>query len=134
MIPSAVWVVASFIFARSSSRESGDLDLFGSELADLLAGLLTVEDAGVAPFAPFPDQRGVQAFATQVRASAATLTCLFLGGQVGELVGGTEGASWSRALGSGMRRVHPVIVLDRHHAGNRHRRVDPHLALQAGLL
>ncbi|MGW8537933.1 hypothetical protein ACWGK5_27750 [Rhodococcus qingshengii] len=75
--------------------------------AGFLSGFRAVEDAGVALFAPFADQRGVQAFAAQVRTASVALAGLLGRGQVGELVGGAEGASSPRAVGTGMRRVCP---------------------------
>lgn len=91
-------LVRSFEFAG----ESGDLGLLGGEFADFGTGFRAVEDTGITLFAPFADQRGVEAFAAQVRAASVALAGLLVRGQVGELVGGAEGASL-RAVGAGMR-------------------------------
>lgn len=60
----------SLVRSLQLAFEACDLGLLGGEFADLVAGLLSVEDAGIALFAPLADQGRVQAFAAQVRASA----------------------------------------------------------------
>ncbi|NGP05136.1 hypothetical protein G6038_06480 [Rhodococcus sp. 14C212] len=107
--------------------------LSGGEFADLLAEFGAVEDAGVAllrhslisgEYRPSPRRYAPPPPIWQACSYAARWA---------ELVGGAEGAAL-RAVGAGMRGVHLVIVLDRNHAGNRHRGVDPYLALQTGLV
>ena len=112
--------------------EASDLGLLGDEFADLRAGLLTVENPGVALLAPLADQRRGKAFTAQIRPTFVHLARLLVGGQVGELIGGAEHGP-AGTVGSGMSGGHAVIVLDRDRGGNRHRRVDPYLAPAGGV-
>ena len=79
-------VCQPLVRAGEFAGEPGDLGLLGGELADLLAGFLAGEDPGVALFAPFADQRGVQALPAQIRPAVAVLAGLLVGAEVRELV------------------------------------------------
>src|SRR3546814_12604699 len=72
----------SFVRFRQLATQCRDLGLFGGQFPHLVARALALKNAGVAVFAPFTDQRRVQALTAKVGPAITGLAGLFVGGHM----------------------------------------------------